>query len=165
MNDQDIDYMVANEYLGQGHKYDEKIKILIDDALNNNYIHLEKYDIDYCFEGEVLHYFEADTISEIEDYVKGIGSKIKAILFFINSETDLLISEVLEALNMPRPYCTKECLDRKFLPGYSIEGNANKAKYRILFALKRPPKVRKCPFCTESIPQKSKVCKFCGRDI
>lgn len=124
MDDQDNDFIV-----------DEKIKILIDDALHNNHIHLEKYDIDYCFEGEVLHYFEADTISEIEDYVKGIGDKIKAILFMFSINSDTLIMEVKETWDVPRPYCTKECLDRKFLPGTSIKGNENKAKYRILFAL------------------------------
>ena len=124
MVDQDNDFIV-----------DEKIKILIDDVLHNNDIHFVKDDIDYCFAGEVLHYFEADTISEIEDYVKSIGGKIKAILFMFNINSDTLMKEVIEALNVPRPYCTKACLDSKFVVGTSTEGNKNKAKYRLLFAL------------------------------
>ena len=103
MVDQDNDLIIDEEYWG--YKSDEKIKILIYDALHNNIIHLEKYDIDYCFEGEVLNYFEAETVSELENYIKSIGSKIKAILFFISTETDSLISEVSEAWDMPRPYC------------------------------------------------------------
>lgn len=30
---------------------------------------------------------------------------------------------------------------------------------------RKAKKVRKCPFCTETIPQEAKVCKFCGREI
>lgn len=30
---------------------------------------------------------------------------------------------------------------------------------------RRAKKVRKCPYCAETILQEAKVCKFCGRDI
>ena len=30
---------------------------------------------------------------------------------------------------------------------------------------RRKKSVKTCPFCTETIPQEAKVCKFCGREI
>ncbi|BDC97523.1 hypothetical protein [Treponema saccharophilum] len=81
---------------------------LIHDALHKNLVHLEKYDLDQCFGNECPHYFEADTIAEVLDYVKKM--RIKAILIFVGGNPQM--SEVQEAVDAIKPYCTAECIDR-----------------------------------------------------
>ena len=109
---------------------DEKTNKLINDALHNNLTHLEKYDIDNCFGGELPSYFEAESIGEIVDYVK--NKKIKAMLLFVRS--DCAMCEAKEAIDALEPYCTGTCVDGgKMLFGASVEKSEGEAKYRMLF--------------------------------
>lgn len=108
---------------------DEKTNKLIDDTLHNSLTHLEKYDIDESFDGELPTYFEAESIGEIVDYVK--NKKIKAMLFF--SRSDCAMCEVKEAIDALEPYCTGTCVDGgKMLFGTSVEKCEGEAKYRML---------------------------------
>lgn len=143
MDDHDIDFIVDDEYFWQEHepselerqyeeyieKCEEKTNKLINDALHNNLTHLEKYDIDESFGGELPTYFEAESIGEIVDYVK--NKKIKAMLLFARS--DCAMCEVKEAIDALEPYCTGTCIDGgKMLFGASVEKSEGEAKYRML---------------------------------
>ena len=110
---------------------------LIYDALHNSLTHLEKYDLDHCFKGENPEYFEADTIAEIEEYFKKF--KIKALLIFVSGNP--LMSEVQEAVDAIKPYCTAECMNDKFLFGCTEESEdiVGVARYRMLLALEKQP--------------------------
>lgn len=143
MDDHDIDFIVDDEYFWQEHepselerqyeeyieKCEEKTNKLINDALNKSLTHIEKYDIDNCFQDELPTYFEAESIGEIVDYAK--NKKIKAMLLFARS--DCAICEVKEAIDALEPYCTGTCVDgRKMLFGASVEKSEDDAKYRML---------------------------------
>lgn len=143
MDDHDIDFIVDDEYFWQEHEpselerqyeayceeYDEKTNKLLFDALNKSLTHIEKYDIDNCFQGELPTYFEAESIGEIVDYAK--NKKIKAMLLFARS--DCAMCEVKEAIDALEPYCTGTCVDgRKMLFGASVEKSEGDAKYRML---------------------------------
>jgi len=139
MDERDIDFIVEDESFLQEYEptepeppykeYDEKTNKLLFDALHNNLTHLEKYDIDESFEGELPTYFEADSIGEIVDYVK--NKKIKAMLLF--AKEDVLMCEVKEAIDALEPYCTGTCVDGgKMLFGASVEKSEGDAKYRML---------------------------------
>lgn len=115
---------------------------LIYDALHHNMIHLdmihlEKYDLDRCFEGCSSIYFEADTIAEIVEYLKKF--KIKALLIFVSGNP--LMSEVQEAVDAIKPYCTAECMNGKFLFGCTEESEdiVGVARYRMLLAFEQLP--------------------------
>lgn len=110
---------------------------LIYDALHHNMIHLEKYDLDHCFEGENPEYFEAVTIAEIVEYLKSIKRKIKAVLIFVSG--NMQMSEVQEAVDAIKPYCTAECMNGKFLFGCAEEDIEGVARYRMLLALEQQP--------------------------
>jgi len=101
---------------------------LIYDALHNNLTHLEKCDIDNCFEGELPTYFEAESIGEVVDYAK--NKKIKAILIFVGGNPQM--SEVQEAVDAIKPYCTAECMNGKFLFGCGTEPTERESKFRML---------------------------------
>lgn len=106
---------------------------LIYDALHHNMIHLdmihlEKYDLDRCFEGCSSIYFEADTIAEIVEYLKKF--KIKALLIFVSGNPQM--SEVQEAVDAIKPYCTEECMDGRFLFGCGTEPTERESKFRML---------------------------------
>ena len=143
MDDHDIDFIVDDEYFWQEHEpseidrqyeayceeCEEKTNKLINDALHNNLTHLEKYDIDESFGGELPSYFEAESIGEIVDYVK--NKKIKAMLLFVRS--DCAMCEAKEAIDALEPYCTGTCVDGvKMLFGTSVEKSEGEAKYRML---------------------------------
>ena len=139
MDERDIDFIVEDESFLQEYEptepeppykeYDEKTNKLLFDALHNNLTHLEKYDIDESFEGELPTYFEAESIGEIVDYVK--NKKIKAMLLF--AKEDVLMCEVKEAIDALEPYCTGTCVDGgKMLFGASVEKSEGDAKYRML---------------------------------
>ena len=143
MDDHDIDFIVDDEYFWQEHepselerqyeayieKCEEKTNKLINDALNKSLTHIEKYDIDNCFQDELPTYFEAESIGEIVDYAK--NKKIKAMLLFARS--DCAMCEVKEAIDALEPYCTGTCVDgRKMLFGASVEKSEGEAKYRML---------------------------------
>lgn len=116
---------------------DEKTNKLINDALHNNLTHLEKYDIDESFWGELPTYFEAESIGEIVDYAKNASGKIKAMLLF--AKEDVLMCEVKEAIDALEPYCTGTCVDGgKMLFGASVEKSEGEAKYRMLFLFEQP---------------------------
>ena len=149
MDDHDIDFIVDDEYFWQEHEpsdidmqyeeyceeYDEKTNKLIHDALHNNLTHLEKYDIDESFEGELPTYFEADTLGEIVEYVKSARGKIKAVLLFVDGGAEMY--EVSEAFKAIEPYCTADCVDGgKFLCGCSDE--SEEKKFRLLLAFEQP---------------------------
>ena len=151
MDERDIDFIVDDEYFWQEHEpseierqyeayceeYDEKTNKLIDDALHNNLTHLEKYDIDESFEGELPTYFEAESIGEIVDYVKNASGKIKAMLLF--AKEDVLMCEVKELIDALEPYCTGTCVDGgKMLFGSSVEKSEGDAKYRMLLLFEQP---------------------------
>ncbi len=118
---------------------DEKTNNLIHDALHNNLTHLEKCDIDDCFDGEYPKYFEADTIDKIVNYAKSANGKIKAMLLFARSDTT--ISEVQETIDALEPYCTKDCINNgKILVGCSLESDSQKSeemKYRMLILVEK----------------------------
>ena len=101
---------------------------LIYDALHNNLTHLEKCDIDNCFEGELPTYFEAESIGEVVDYAK--NKKIKAMLIFVGGTPQM--SEVQEAVDAIKPYCTAECMNGKFLFGCGTEPTERESKFRML---------------------------------
>lgn len=102
LDDLDIDFIVDDEdFWKENDELDleadeESVKTdnLIYDALHNSLTHLEKYDLDHCFEGSSPIYFEADTIAEIVEYLKKF--KIKALLIFVSGNP--LMSEVQEAV-------------------------------------------------------------------
>ena len=144
MDERDIDFIVEDESFLQEYEptepeppykeYDEKTNKLLFDALHNNLTHLEKYDIDESFEGELPTYFEAESIGEIVDYVK--NKKIKAMLFFARS--DCAMCEVKELIDALEPYCTGTCVDGgKMLFGASVEKSEDDAKYRMLLLFKQ----------------------------
>ena len=151
MDDHDIDLIIDDEYFWQEHEpsemerqyeayceeCEEKTNKLINDALHNSLTHLEKYDIDNCFEGEFPTCFEADTIAEVVDYVK--NKKIKAILIFVGGNPQM--SEVQEAVDAIKPYCTAECMNGKFLFGCTEESEdiVGVARYRMLLAFEQLP--------------------------
>ena len=153
LDDFDIDFIVDDEdFWKEKDEPDEPVekKIepdkesvktdnLIYDALHHNMIHLEKYDLDHCFEGENPEYFEADTIAEIVEYFKSIKRKIKALLIFVSGNP--LMSEVQEAVDAIKPYCTAECMNGKFLFGCTEESEdiVGVARYRMLLALEQQP--------------------------
>ena len=145
MDDHDIDFIVDDEYFWQEHepseierqyeayieKCEEKTNKLINDALNKSLTHIEKYDIDNCFQGELPTYFEAESIGEIVDYAKNASGKIKAMLLFVRS--DCAMCEAKEAIDALEPYCTGTCVDGgKMLFGASVEKSEGEAKYRML---------------------------------
>ena len=145
MDERDIDFIVEDESFLQEYEptepeppykeYDEKTNKLLFDALHNNLTHLEKYDIDESFEGELPTYFEAESIGEIVDYVK--NKKIKAMLLF--AKEDVLMCEVKEAIDALEPYCTGTCVDGgKMLFGASVEKREGDAKYRMLLLFEQP---------------------------
>ena len=151
MDDHDIDFIVDDEYFWQEHEpseierqyeayceeYDEKTNKLIDDALNKSLTHIEKYDIDNCFQDELPTYFEAESIGEIVDYAKNASGKIKAMLLFARS--DCAMCEVKEAIDSIEPYCTGTCVDGgKMLFGASVEKSEGDAKYRMLLLFEQP---------------------------
>ena len=110
----------------------EKADKLIFDALHNSHMHIEQYDIDWCFEGETPEYFEADTIAEIVDYAKSKERKIKALfLFFVITDTTP-ISELMEVYYAIKQYCTADCIKRKFMMATGIMHNT--ARYRLLLS-------------------------------
>ena len=116
-------------------EYEEKKNKLIYDALHNNLVHLQKWDIDECFAGEFPLYFEADTLGEIVGYVKSACGKIKAGLLFVDGDT--AICEVSEAVKAIEPYCTTDCVDGgKFLCGCGDEREGK--KFRLLLAFEQP---------------------------
>ncbi len=108
LDDFDIDFIVDDEdFWKEKDEPDEPVekKIepdkesvktdnLIYDALHNSLTHIEKYDLDHCFEGCSPMYFGADTIAEIVEYLKKF--KIKALLIFVSGNP--LMSEVQEAV-------------------------------------------------------------------
>ena len=104
LDDFDVDFIVDDEDFWKERDEpdleadEESVKTdnLIYDALHNSLTHLEKYDLDHCFEGENPEYFEADTIAEIVEYFKSIKRKIKALLIFVSGNP--LMSEVQEAV-------------------------------------------------------------------
>lgn len=142
MDDHDIDLIIDDEYFWQEHQpsdidiqyeayceeCEEKTNKLINDALHNNLTHLEKCDIDNCFGSEFPTCFEADTIAEVVDYVK--NKKIKAILIFVGGNPQM--SEVQEAVDAIKPYCTEECMDGRFLFGCGTEPTERESKFRML---------------------------------
>ena len=149
MDDHDIDLIIDDEYFWQEHEpseierqYEayceeceayweeckEKKNKLISDALHNNLTHLEKCDIDNCFEGEFPTYFEAESIAEVVDYAK--NKKIKAMLIFVGGTPQM--SEVQEAVDAIKPYCTEECMDGRFLFGCGTEPTERESKFRML---------------------------------
>ena len=142
MDDHDIDLIIDDEYFWQEHEpsemerqyeayceeCEEKTNKLINDALHNNLTHLEKYDIDNCFESEFPTYFEAESIGEIVDYAK--NKKIKAMLIFVGGNPQM--SEVQEAVDAIKPYCTEECMDGRFLFGCGTEPTERESKFRML---------------------------------
>jgi len=151
MDEREIDFIVDDEYFWQEHEpskierqyeayceeYDEKTNKLINDALHNNLTHLEKYDIDESFEGELPTYFEAESIGKIVDYVKNASGKIKAMLLF--AKEDVLMCEVKELIDALEPYCTGTCVDGgKMLFGSSVEKSEGDAKYRMLLLFEQP---------------------------
>ncbi len=147
MDDHDIDFIVEDESFLQEYEpnepeppyeeYDEKTNKLLFDALHNNLTHLEKYDIDESFGGELPTYFEAESIGEIVDYAKNASGKIKAMLLFVRS--DCAMCEAKEAIDALEPYCTGTCVDgRKMLFGASVEKSEGEAKYRMLFLFEQP---------------------------
>ena len=151
MDERDIDFIVDDEYFWKEHEpseierqyeayceeYDEKTNKLINDALHNNLTHLEKYDIDESFGGELPTYFEAESIGEIVDYVKNASGKIKAMLLF--AKEDVLMCEVKELIDALEPYCTGTCVDGgKILFGSSVEKSEGDAKYRMLLLFEQP---------------------------
>ena len=118
-------------------EYDAKASKLIYDALHNNLVHLQKWDIDECFAGEFPRYFEADTLGEIVGYVKSARGKIKAVLIFVDGDT--AICEVSEAVKAIEPYCTADCVGGgKFLFGCSDE--SEEKKFRLLLSFEQPTK-------------------------
>ena len=139
LDDFDIDFIVDDEdFWKEKDEPDErdlepdeesvKTDNLIHDALHKNLVHLEKYDLDQCFGNECPQYFEADTIAEVLDYVKKM--KIKAILIFVGGNPQM--SEVQEAVDAIKPYCTEECMNGKFLFGCGTEPTERESKFRML---------------------------------
>ena len=142
MDDHDIDLIIDDEYFWQEHQpsdidiqyeayceeCEEKTNKLINDALHNNLTHLEKCDIDNCFGSELPTYFEAESIGEVVDYAK--NKKIKAILIFVGGNPQM--SEVQEAVDAIKPYCTAECMNGKFLFGCGTEPTERESKFRML---------------------------------
>ena len=139
MDDHDIDLIIDDEYFWQEHEPSEMERQyeayceeceekLINDALHNNLTHLEKCDIDNCFGSELPTYFEAESIAEVVDYVK--NKKIKAILIFVGGNPQM--SEVQEAVDAIKPYCTEECMDGRFLFGCGTEPTERESKFRML---------------------------------
>lgn len=139
LDDFDIDFIVDDEdFWKEKDEPDErdlepdeesvKTDNLIHDALHKNLVHLEKYDIDQCFGNKCPHYFEADTIAEVLDYVKKM--KIKAILIFVGGNPQM--SEVQEAVDAIKLYCTEECMDGRFLFGCGTEPTERESKFRML---------------------------------
>ncbi|BDC97532.1 hypothetical protein [Treponema saccharophilum] len=152
MDDHDIDLIIDDEDFWQEHEpseYEayceeceayceeckEKKNKLINDALHNNLTHLEKCDIDNCFGSEFPTYFEAESIAEVVDYAK--NKKIKAMLIFVGGNPQM--SEVQEAVDAIKPYCTAECMNGKFLLGCTEEDIEGVARYRMLLALEQQP--------------------------
>ena len=118
-------------------EYEEKKNKLIYDALHNNLVHLQKWDIDECFAGEFPLYFEADTLGEIVGYAKSACGKIKAGLLFVDGDT--AICEVSEAVKAIEPYCSADCVDGgKFLFGCGDESGGK--KFRLLLSFEQPTK-------------------------
>ena len=108
---------------------------LIYDALHNSLTHLEKCDIDNCFEGELPTYFEAESIGEIVDYAK--NKKIKTMLIFVGG--NMQMSEVQEVVDAIKPYCTAECMNGKLLFGCTEEELEGVVRYRMLLAFEQQP--------------------------
>ena len=145
LDDFDVDFIVDDEDFWKERDEpdleadEESVKTdnLIYDALHNSLTHIEKYDLDHCFEGCSPMYFEADTIAEIVEYFKSIKRKIKAVLIFVSGNP--LMSEVQEAVDAIEPYCTAECMNGKFLFGCAEEDIEGVARYRMLLALEQQP--------------------------
>lgn len=108
----------------------EKADKLIFDALYNSHMHIEQYDIDWCFAGETPEYFEANTIAEIVDYVKDKERKIKALFLFFSITDTTPISEFMEVYYTIKQYCTADCIKRKIMSATGVVHNT--AKYRML---------------------------------
>ena len=128
MDDFDVDFRVED---GESVMCDR----LVNDALNHNLVHLSKYDIEGCFEDLSPSYFEAKELSELVDYAK--GKKIKAMLLFVSEETQM--SDVKEAIDAIKPYCTADCVDgSKILFGAGDDRANDNVKYRTLIAYEIP---------------------------
>lgn len=102
---------------------------LLHDVLYNNLVHIEKYDIDKCFDEKSPKYFEAGSLSELIDIAKTREGKITAMLLFVCANSAM--SEVKEAIDSIKPYCESDC---EILFGASSENTAEKLKYRMLLS-------------------------------
>ena len=108
---------------------------LVDDSINHTVGHLEKYDIDQCFNGGIPQFFESENIPELIDFVKSIKSKISSILIYVNQTAS--ISEIESVIKSIIPYCTEDCVEMgRILFAYPDKIIVNVKKYRIMFLCK-----------------------------